>query len=158
MNDQVPLCSSWSRKVLHNHRHRHFKNEGKVVHTLGSNVPIRSVMQVFMKVAGKIVPVTLHMIPHTTADVLLGVPSLREHSRAYQQLCREFKGEADQVALTTSSGSRHELEELLDKYPELIFNRDEITDTTRVYTEHIHLNLDNKRDNIYFTIPTKTTS
>ena len=92
-------------------------------------------MQVFMKVTGKIVPVTLHVITHAPADVLLGVPSLREHSRAYQQLCREFKGEADQVALTTSSGSRHELEGMLDKYPVLIFNHDEITDPTRVFTQ-----------------------
>lgn len=102
--------------------------------------------------------VKLYVVPDSPVDILLGEPFLMKYSRGFRMMCKEFlekepeKEEQSEPLHAGAVQGAPELTKLLDNYPDLILEPDEMPDPNRVYKgQTFRLGLpEDKRDRIYY--------
>lgn len=100
------------------------------------HVVIREALDTNLSIGGVQADVRLYIVEDAPADVLLGTPFLIKFSNGFREMLREFPAagaehpEAEEVCAVIE---KQVLEEVLDKYPKLVLNDNQMPDPTRYY-------------------------
>ena len=118
-------------------------------------VVMREALKVSLNIGGMQANVILYIVNDAPADVLLGTPFLMEFSKGFREMLREFpsaENEFPEAEEMCAAIEMRVLEDVLNKYPKLILEDDQLPDPTRYYKgQAFELGLpEDKRDRRYF--------
>ena len=127
---------------------------GKVVYAVGGKLALNEKVEFQMRLGEVNETITAHMVTHAPVDILLGRPFLWKHSEGYRMMTQEFQGEEetpdDSAACVIMIRDR--LEQVLEKYPNLVLEKDEVPPPDRFYRgQSFELGImESERDRIFF--------
>ena len=127
----------------------------KEVRTVGGKVQIKEALETTINWNNRQARIRLHIVDDAPADILLGTPFLERFSEGFRTMVHEFcPTMEDEVNSSVVCCARysHELEALLDKYPKLVLEEDELPDPSRFYRgRSFELGIpENQRHRTYF--------
>lgn len=127
----------------------------KVIRTVGSEMRLDEMVYLEIEIGTTHARIKAYVVDNLPADILLEIPFLKQYSRGFNEMFHELSPDWDRgedSPKVCAADVRSRLEALLDKYPDLVLDDDEIPDPTRYYKgQTFELGLpEGKRDKRYF--------
>jgi len=128
---------------------------GKTVYAVGGKLALNKKTTFVVEIGGVKDKIEAHVVDHAPVDILLGRPFLMKYSDGYRRMEEEFlsEGEPMEDNIACMILARDRLEQLLNKYPNLVLEKDELPPPDRYYRgQTFELGImESERDRIFFT-------
>jgi len=125
------------------------KPVNKIVGVLKTVQQVKECIEMKIKIGEIETNIIAYVVDGIPGDLLLGEPFLSIHSEGYNLMIKEFKGRVGRKICTVTE--LDELYKLLDKYPKLVLDDDELPDPTRYYKgQTFHLGIPEEERNRIF--------
>jgi len=112
------------------------KSAGSTVLVVGGSVIVDKIVEVSLEIDKVKDTIKAYVVKEAPVDVVLGEPFLIKHSEGYRRMLEEFPNARitrKPSVITCTIINRERLERLLDKYPQLILEKDQLPPKDRYY-------------------------